>query len=68
MVSFCDYILLFAVLTFGLPSGKSTQVPAYILEDQLSKGKPCRIYCTEPRRISAISLAQRVSIELGGLF
>jgi ATP-dependent RNA helicase DHX29 len=46
-------------------SGKSTQVPAFILEDQLSQGKPCKIYCTEPRRISAISLAQRVSRELG---
>ena len=46
-------------------SGKSTQLPAYILEDHLSKGKHCKIYCTEPRRISAISLAQRVSLELG---
>jgi ATP-dependent RNA helicase DHX29 len=48
-----------------LDSGKSTQVPSFILEDQLSRGKPCRIYCTEPRRISAISLARRVSEELG---
>jgi ATP-dependent RNA helicase DHX29 len=46
-------------------SGKSTQVPAFILEDQLSQGQPCKIYCTEPRRISAVSLAQRVSRELG---
>ncbi|CAG8974708.1 hypothetical protein HYALB_00010100 [Hymenoscyphus albidus] len=45
--------------------GKSTQVPAFILEHQLSQGKPCKIYCTEPRRISAISLARRVSEELG---
>ncbi|CAK9781148.1 P-loop containing nucleoside triphosphate hydrolase protein [Cutaneotrichosporon oleaginosum] len=45
--------------------GKSTQLPAFILEDQLSKGKPCKIFVTEPRRISAISLAQRVSTELG---
>lgn len=45
--------------------GKSTQLPAFILEDQLSKGKPCKIFVTEPRRISAISLAQRVSVELG---
>jgi ATP-dependent RNA helicase DHX29 len=28
-------------------------------------GEPCKIYCTEPRRISAISLARRVSEELG---
>lgn len=35
------------------------------MEDQLSRGKHCKVYCTEPRRISAISLAQRVSVELG---
>ncbi|KAI6044950.1 P-loop containing nucleoside triphosphate hydrolase protein [Pisolithus marmoratus] len=45
--------------------GKSTQVPAFILEDHLGRGMQCKIYCTEPRRISAISLAQRVSQELG---
>jgi ATP-dependent RNA helicase DHX29 len=46
-------------------SGKSTQVPAFILEDHLSRGKSCKVYCAEPRRISAISLAHRVSQELG---
>ncbi|WVN88411.1 uncharacterized protein L203_103620 [Cryptococcus depauperatus CBS 7841] len=45
--------------------GKSTQLPSFILEDQLSQGKSCKIIVTEPRRISAISLAQRVSQELG---
>lgn len=45
--------------------GKSTQVPAFLLEHQLAGGKACKIYCTEPRRISAISLARRVSEELG---
>lgn len=45
--------------------GKSTQVPSFLLEHQLSQGKPCKIFCTEPRRISAISLARRVSEELG---
>ncbi|KAF2711370.1 hypothetical protein K504DRAFT_218300 [Pleomassaria siparia CBS 279.74] len=45
--------------------GKSTQIPSFILEHELSQGKPCKIYCTEPRRISAISLAQRVSEEIG---
>jgi ATP-dependent RNA helicase DHX29 len=45
--------------------GKSTQLPSYLLEHQMSRGKDCKIYCTQPRRISAISLAQRVSEELG---
>ena len=45
--------------------GKSTQVPAFILERELSCGRSCKVYCTEPRRISAISLARRVSEELG---
>lgn len=58
MNAFCDF-------SQNVPSGKSTQVPSFILEDQLSQGKHCKIYCTEPRRISAISLAQRVSRELG---
>jgi ATP-dependent RNA helicase DHX29 len=45
--------------------GKSTQLPAYILEEQLAMGNYCKVLCTEPRRISAISLAQRVGQELG---
>ena len=45
--------------------GKSTQLPAFILEHELSQGRQCKVYCTEPRRISAISLAQRVSEEMG---
>lgn len=46
-------------------SGKSTQIPSFILEHELSEGRSCKIYVTEPRRISAISLARRVSEELG---
>lgn len=54
----------------GLPktrchSGKSTQLPSFILESHLARGLPCKIFVTEPRRISAISLAERVSKELG---
>ena len=40
-------------------------MPAYILERELSNGRECKVYCTEPRRISAISLARRVSEEFG---
>lgn len=46
-------------------SGKSTQIPSYILEHELLQGRSCKVYVTEPRRISAISLARRVSEELG---
>lgn len=46
-------------------SGKSTQIPSFILGNELNAGRPCSIYVTEPRRISAISLAKRVSEELG---
>ncbi|KAH7354575.1 P-loop containing nucleoside triphosphate hydrolase protein [Pyrenochaeta sp. MPI-SDFR-AT-0127] len=45
--------------------GKSTQIPSFILEHELLQGRACKVFCTEPRRISAISLAQRVSEELG---
>lgn len=43
--------------------GKSTQVPQYVLEEAISAGKggSCNIICTQPRRISAVGLARRVS-------
>lgn len=46
-------------------AGKSTQVPSYILEHHLSHGTDFNILVTQPRRISAISIARRVSSELG---
>lgn len=48
-------------------SGKSTQIPQYILDDALEKGNNnVRIVVTQPRRISAITLAERVADERGG--
>lgn len=45
--------------------GKTTQVPQFILDDCLKRGigSQCRVICTQPRRISAISVAQRVADE-----
>ncbi|XP_058802903.1 3'-5' RNA helicase YTHDC2-like [Phymastichus coffea] len=43
--------------------GKTTQVPQFILEDCQQKHKPCRIICTEPRRLSAVTVAERVAFE-----
>ncbi|KAL2634461.1 hypothetical protein R1flu_005940 [Riccia fluitans] len=45
--------------------GKTTQVPQYILNHMWQQGKPCRIVCTQPRRISATSVAERIATELG---
>ncbi|XP_033149949.1 LOW QUALITY PROTEIN: ATP-dependent DNA/RNA helicase DHX36 [Drosophila busckii] len=45
--------------------GKTTQVPQILLDDAIGKGigSQCRIVCTQPRRISAITVAERVSYE-----
>ncbi|TVU34999.1 hypothetical protein EJB05_16861 [Eragrostis curvula] len=41
------------------------QVPQYILDHMWGKGESCKIVCTQPRRISAISVAERISAERG---
>lgn len=45
--------------------GKTTQVPQFILDDCIVRGEgsQCHIICTQPRRISAVSVAQRVADE-----
>lgn len=53
-------------------SGKTTQVPQFILDSFINQKRAtdCRIMCTQPRRIAAISVASRVAQEraekLGG--
>ena len=45
--------------------GKTTQVPQFILEDAIAanRGGECSIIITQPRRLSAIAVAERVAAE-----
>ncbi|XP_057999659.1 DExH-box ATP-dependent RNA helicase DExH1 isoform X2 [Hevea brasiliensis] len=47
--------------------GKTTQLPQYVLDEEIAslRGADCSIICTQPRRISAISVAARISSERG---
>ncbi|XP_015250685.1 PREDICTED: putative pre-mRNA-splicing factor ATP-dependent RNA helicase DHX16 [Cyprinodon variegatus] len=44
-------------------SGKTTQIPQYLLEDGYTKGG-MKIGCTQPRRVAAMSVAARVAEEM----
>ncbi|KAK0534954.1 hypothetical protein OC834_001687 [Tilletia horrida] len=48
-------------------SGKTTQIPQILFDDYIMRGEgaKCNIVCTQPRRIAAISVAQRVAQERG---
>jgi small subunit ribosomal protein S24e len=48
-------------------SGKTTQIPQLIFDDWIKRGEGsrCNIICTQPRRIAAISVAERVAAERG---
>ena len=47
--------------------GKTTQLPQFILDDAIARGEGARtnLICTQPRRISATSVATRVAAERG---
>ncbi|XP_058088650.1 DExH-box ATP-dependent RNA helicase DExH5, mitochondrial-like isoform X2 [Magnolia sinica] len=47
--------------------GKTTQIPQYILESEIEavRGAVCSIICTQPRRISAMAVSERVAAERG---
>ncbi|XP_056148507.1 ATP-dependent RNA helicase DHX30 [Lampris incognitus] len=47
--------------------GKTTRIPRFLLEGHVKggKGAECNVLVTQPRRISAVSVAQRVAHEMG---
>ncbi|GLG95828.1 ATP-dependent RNA helicase DHX8 [Gryllus bimaculatus] len=51
------------VLVGETGSGKTTQIPQWCVEFSRSKGKR-GVACTQPRRVAAMSVAQRVSEEM----
>src|SRR6201992_3779670 len=45
-------------------SGKTTQIPQFVLYDDLPQYEAKMVACTQPRRVAAMSVAQRVAQEL----
>nr|OQO22352.1 Pre-mRNA-splicing factor ATP-dependent RNA helicase PRP43 [Rachicladosporium sp. CCFEE 5018] len=45
-------------------SGKTTQVPQFVLFDDLPQQQGKMVACTQPRRVAAMSVAQRVAQEM----
>jgi len=45
-------------------SGKTTQIPQYVVFDELPQQTGKLIACTQPRRVAAMSVAQRVADEM----
>lgn len=57
----------FLVIVGETGSGKTTQIVQYVYEEHLNviKGAAKMIGCTQPRRVAAVSVAKRVSEEMG---
>lgn len=60
-------ILQVVIISGETGCGKTTQIPQFILETEIEaiRGAACNIICTQPRRISAMSVSERVAAEKG---
>ncbi|KAJ6144538.1 Pre-mRNA-splicing factor ATP-dependent RNA helicase PRP43 [Penicillium chermesinum] len=45
-------------------SGKTTQIPQFVLYDDLPQSQRKMVACTQPRRVAAMSVAERVAAEM----
>jgi pre-mRNA-splicing factor ATP-dependent RNA helicase DHX15/PRP43 len=45
-------------------SGKTTQIPQFVLFDDLPQSQRKMVACTQPRRVAAMSVAERVAAEM----
>ncbi|CAI5437459.1 unnamed protein product [Caenorhabditis angaria] len=51
------------IVSGGTGCGKTTQIPQFILEEAAERNEKVQIMCTQPRRLAAISIAERVCKE-----
>ncbi|OAE22268.1 hypothetical protein AXG93_3491s1080 [Marchantia polymorpha subsp. ruderalis] len=63
----CENLDQVVVVSGETGCGKTTQLPQFLLEQEVEagRGSKCNIICTQPRRISAMSVAARVAAERG---
>lgn len=51
------------LISGGTGCDKTTQVPQFLMEEATSQGTPCKIICTQPRRLATTSIAKRIAQE-----
>ena len=59
------YLYIHLILSGDTGCGKSTQIPQLVLDQAIDmlQGAHCNILVTQPRRISAIAVSERISEE-----